>query len=132
LTPAQVDDEDHCVLDCRATPIVGVRAGVVAAVRQAWPEAPLNSFKSFCAAIEELHKRGAHDAKHKCVLFVAHCFKQAHTCWKDPDGYDVDTGDAWGGGGFQYDSFSSDSELPAGDLEEAGEVVGPHEEDQQH
>jgi hypothetical protein len=63
LVPTPVDTEDHCVLDCRATPLVGMREGVegvVEAIRQVWPSATLNSFKSYCTAIEELHKRKAH------------------------------------------------------------------------
>jgi hypothetical protein len=127
MAPVPVDDEDHCVLDCQATPLAGMRAEVVDAVRQEWPAAPLNSFKSFCGAIEELHKRKAHREKHKCVLFLALCFKQAYKCWQAPDRYDVDSGEVWDGQ-FQYDSFSSDSEVVAEDLaaaeEELVEVTG--------
>jgi hypothetical protein len=119
LVPTPVDDEDHCVLDCRATPLVGMRGGVFEAIRQVWPSAPLNSFKSFCAAIEELHKRRAHKQKHKCVVFLALCFKQAFKCWKDPEGYDVGSGQV-GDEVFQYDRFSSDNEGAEEDLDVVG------------
>jgi hypothetical protein len=112
VTPAQVDHEDHCVLDCQAAPLVGMREVVVGMIRQVWPVAPLNSFKSFCSAIERLHERRAQRAKHKCVLFLAHCFKQAHKCWQNPGAYAVEAGEEV----FQYDSFSSDSEATAEDL----------------
>lgn len=123
LLPTPVDTEDHCVLDCRATPLVGMRERVVDNIRQAWPSAPLNSFKSFCAAIEELHKRQAHREKHICVIFLALCFTQAYKCWKNPAWYDVVSGQGEDEV-FRYDSFSSDSEAVAEDLDAvAGEVL---------
>jgi hypothetical protein len=116
VSPAQVDDEDHCVLDCQAAPLVGMREGAVGMIQQTWRVAPLNSFKSFCTAVERLHEQRAHRAKHTCVLFLAHCYKQAHKCWQNPQAYAVDTANGEQEV-FQYDSFSSDSEAAAEDLE---------------
>ena len=78
----------------------------------------LNTFKSYCEAITELHTRHAHREKHKCVLFVAHCFRQAHLCFKDPREYDR-VWAAWPEPPPYYDSFSSESSMGASNLLES-------------
>lgn len=71
-----------------------MRSDVRQAIRQVWPQAPLDTFRSFCQAIEELHTRHAHAEKHKCVLLLVLCFKQAFSCHQLPAAYDAQFGAA--------------------------------------
>ena len=63
----------------------------------------------------ELHNRGAHREKHKCVLFIAQCFRQAYMCYRNPVQYDRGYGAAPESESY-YDSFSSHSLGIASDL----------------
>ena len=103
-----VDDEEHCVTECQALPLVSSRDKLHIAIRRAWPTAPLNTFRQYCEAAVELHNRGAHKEKHRCVLFIAQCFRQAYKCYQNPVQYDRGYGAAPESVSY-YDSFSSSS-----------------------
>ena len=62
-----------------------------------------------------MHTRGVHKEKHKCVLFIAQCFRQAYMCYKNPVQYDRGYGASPESESY-YDSFSSHSLGIASDL----------------
>ncbi len=109
-----VDDENHCLLDCACPALTASRERVIAAVRRVWRTAPLNTAKQFFEAIDHLQAKRAHREKHKCVFFVAKCFKEAFACVRDPVGY-CEVEPEYSLSQF-FDDFNSDDVLQACDV----------------
>jgi hypothetical protein len=82
-----VDDEDHCVAVCPCPALHSVRQSLLRSLRAIIPGAAITSFGRLCDTIEFLHRHHHHRLKHKCVFFLAGCYKEAHKCFKSPHVY---------------------------------------------
>lgn len=82
-----VDDEDHCVAVCPCPTLQRSRQDLLRTLRSIIPGATITSFGGLCTTTEYLHHHNHHRLKHKCVLFLAKCYKEAHKCFQSPHTY---------------------------------------------
>jgi hypothetical protein len=116
-----VDDEDHCLLDCRCPALVGMRQRLWSAVKRVWREAPLNTTKGFFDVVDQLNNIKAHAVKKMCVMFVARCYKEAFLCAENPQGYQTAASESESELSWNqcFDDFNSEEQIITPDLEVA-------------